>query len=376
MKTLTREKGQRMWGGGGSGSGSSGGGISASQTASMLSGYAEQSWVEDNFISIEFFSRLFQAYNGTTLVSPNDTETTIDNIKAMFGFWTEQYVSALGKNSSGGSGGGGASALSDLVDVALSNPSSGQALIFDGTHWTNGTVTSGTVTSVGMSVPTGFDVSGSPITGSGTLALTFASGYSLPTTAKQSNWDTAYGWGNHAIVGYLKSVSFSDLTSHPTTLAGYGITDGVANTATWWGQQISGGSVSGSLSSVDNITMSGSINMAGSIFMNGGNVNINGGSVNDVVSIEMNTGGTLSNYGGFIDFHYDGASGDYTSRIIEEWSGTISFYTNAYIPGYLQIGSVRLVYDSANNALKVMSPSGGTANFYATGAVLALGYSD
>ena len=52
----------------------------------------------------------------------------------------------------------------------------------------------GTVTSVDASVPTGFAISGSPITSSGTLAITFASGYSLPTTIKQSNWDDAYTW--------------------------------------------------------------------------------------------------------------------------------------------------------------------------------------
>lgn len=51
-----------------------------------------------------------------------------------------------------------------------------------------------TVTSVGLSVPTGFSVSSSPITTSGTLGITFASGYSLPTTAKQNNWDTVYNW--------------------------------------------------------------------------------------------------------------------------------------------------------------------------------------
>jgi hypothetical protein len=50
----------------------------------------------------------------------------------------------------------------------------------------------GTVTSVSASVPTGFAISGSPITSSGTLAITFASGYALPTTIKQSNWDDAY----------------------------------------------------------------------------------------------------------------------------------------------------------------------------------------
>lgn len=50
----------------------------------------------------------------------------------------------------------------------------------------------GTVTSVDMSVPTGFAIGGNPITTSGTLALSFASGYALPTTVKQSNWDDAY----------------------------------------------------------------------------------------------------------------------------------------------------------------------------------------
>ena len=53
-------------------------------------------------------------------------------------------------------------------------------------------LTGGTVTSVALSAPTGFSVTGSPVTTSGTLALAFAAGYSLPTTAKQSNWDDAY----------------------------------------------------------------------------------------------------------------------------------------------------------------------------------------
>lgn len=51
---------------------------------------------------------------------------------------------------------------------------------------------SGTVTSVGLSAPTGFSVSGSPITTTGTLSLAFASGYSLPTDAKQTDWDAAF----------------------------------------------------------------------------------------------------------------------------------------------------------------------------------------
>ena len=53
---------------------------------------------------------------------------------------------------------------------------------------------SGTVTSVAMSVPTGLVVTGSPITSSGTLAVTFAAGYSIPTTVKQGQWDSAYAF--------------------------------------------------------------------------------------------------------------------------------------------------------------------------------------
>jgi hypothetical protein len=50
----------------------------------------------------------------------------------------------------------------------------------------------GTVTSVGLVAPTGFSVSGSPVTTSGDITLAFAAGYSLPTTASQGNWDTAF----------------------------------------------------------------------------------------------------------------------------------------------------------------------------------------
>ena len=51
---------------------------------------------------------------------------------------------------------------------------------------------SGTVTSVDMTVPTGFKVSGNPVTTTGTLAVVYDTGYALPTSAKQTNWDTAY----------------------------------------------------------------------------------------------------------------------------------------------------------------------------------------
>ena len=71
----------------------------------------------------------------------------------------------------------------------------GDTVISNGSEWVlipSGDEPSGTVTSVAMTVPTGLAVSGSPITTSGTLAVTFASGYSIPTTTKQSEWDGKY----------------------------------------------------------------------------------------------------------------------------------------------------------------------------------------
>lgn len=46
-------------------------------------------------------------------------------------------------------------------------------------------------------------------TTTGVLSLT--AGYSIPTTASQTNWDTAYGWGNHATAGYLTTSSANSI---------------------------------------------------------------------------------------------------------------------------------------------------------------------
>jgi hypothetical protein len=54
------------------------------------------------------------------------------------------------------------------------------------------------------------------------------------------------------------------------------------------------------------------------------------GSMIGVTSIDMNSDGALSGYGGFIDFHYSGSSADYTSRIIEDASGRVSINSVLY----------------------------------------------
>ena len=91
---------------------------------------------------------------------------------------------------------------------------------------------SGTVTSIAVSAPIGFSVSGSPITTFGTIAISLTEGYSIPTIIKQSNWDSAYSWGNHSglyrLISYVPS--WSEVSNKPTTLGGYGITDAYTKT--------------------------------------------------------------------------------------------------------------------------------------------------
>lgn len=107
----------------------------ATQTWVGQQGFATQTWVTSNFITIAYFDRLFRAYNGSTLVSHNDTTTTIDNIKAMLGFWTDFYLSALGT--------GGVSSvsisLSQLNDVNVAGVTNNQFLGYDSTNseWVN-----------------------------------------------------------------------------------------------------------------------------------------------------------------------------------------------------------------------------------------------
>lgn len=207
-----------------------------------------KSYVEENYISKAFFDRLFTIHGTVTeidpeteeeittevVIHPNDISTTLSNIEAKKGLWTNEFMSALGINSGGG--GGGTVLLEPLASInnagLADHPSvAGQAVVWNGSAWVYGsTGGSGTVTSVAITTPSSSHLyvnggNSASISASGTFALSFESGYGIPKTADVSKGVTAYGWGDHATQGYLQSVAFSDLTSHPTTLSGYGITD-------------------------------------------------------------------------------------------------------------------------------------------------------
>lgn len=79
---------------------------------------------------------------------------------------------------------------------------------------------SGTVTSVGLSVPTGLSVANSPITSSGSLDITFTAGYSIPTTASQTSWDTAFTERRYWDGGATNLVAATGRTSLGATTVG------------------------------------------------------------------------------------------------------------------------------------------------------------
>ena len=348
MKTLNRDKIQRMFGqqaGGAGGSSVNGDGDGVSKL-----------WVEQNYLSKEFFLRLFNIHgedenDDPVDVQPNDLETTITDIEAMFGFWTEEYLSALGQNDD--QGGGGITlnaALASINNSPLGNPTgTNTVLMFNGTTWVYATMGSTDMNTVwtALAAATNQQINISHLT-------TALSGYA--TTSQLSDYATV--------------TDLEQLASYFNTLSGY-FTNGAANEAvkletarTIWGQQFDG---------TANIT----------------------GDITQATCLEFSgIAGTATN-GGFIDFHYAGGGADYTSRIIEDVSGVLKINNTiwAQLSGNVSIGTstisqtykldvagytkttrlyladgVYLEYDSTNSGVHLVG-----AGFYSDSYVSALG---
>ena len=206
------------------------------------------------------FSKLFTALDASgNEVDPSDDTKTIASIRANFGFWGVDYISAKGvSNGSGGTG--GASALYQLVDVlandtedGVEGAAAGKALVFDGTHWragdaglnesqlysyltankylTQSAADSRYVTSSRKVI------AGTGLSGGG--ALTSDVTLSLGTSGVVAGTYTkvmvdAYGRvtsGTNLSATDIPNLDWSKITTgKPTTLAGYGITDAYSKT--------------------------------------------------------------------------------------------------------------------------------------------------
>jgi hypothetical protein len=128
--------------------------------------------------------------------------------------------------------------------------------------WTAASATG--VTSVAMSTPTGLSVSGSPITSSGTLALSLSTGYAIPTTTSQTNWDAAY---SNRITSATSPLSISSnaisLGTVPLANGGTGVTTTPTN-----GQILIGNATGFTLATISAGTGVSITNGTGSITIN------------------------------------------------------------------------------------------------------------
>ena len=269
------------------GSGGVGGGGGGSDID--LSSYATKSWTDENYVGKEFFSSLFRAYdaNGNEVL-PNNTTTTIDNIKAMFGFWTEFYVSALGTGGQSTVG----LRLAQLADVNVAGVTAGQVLTY----------------SVDPTTQEGKWVPSTPQAGTDMATVWSNLAANGNQQINYSHLSGAISLSQGTIT--IGSASITPITSHQS-LSGYATED-------WVGRNylaLTGGTLTGDLGSTGKV-------------------------ISGFIAIELNSGGHLSGYGGYIDFHFNGSSADYTSRIIENASGQLNMeatvvVNNLYSRGYV-----------------------------------------
>ena len=245
----------------------------------------------------------------------------------------------------------------------------------------NGVITIGNntitpVTQVAMTVPTGFTITGSPVTKSGTLALGFTSGYSLPTTAKQSQWDTAYSerhtHSNKSVLDGITSTKVSNWDtaySERHTHSNKSVLDGITSTkvSNWdtaygWGNHANAGYM---------LRTEGMRFLAYDAYVAARFVTASGAS--DTARAAKAQGD------GYIEWWSSGGYFNHEMGFIRAKGNVEVGTSTSDTAHYLQIGGGRLYWDSTNNALyvqKVDSQGNVTAaNFYATGGVSALGMS-
>lgn len=326
------------------------------------------------------FSKLFTALDASgNEVDPSDDTKTIASIRANFGFWGVDYISAKGV-SKGSGGTGGASTLYQLADVlandtedGVEGAAAGKALVFDGTHWragdaglnesqlysyltankylTQSAADSRYVTSSRKVI------AGTGLSGGG--ALTSDVTLSLGTSGVVAGTYTkvmvdAYGRvtsGTNLSATDIPNLDWSKITTgKPTTLAGYGITDAVTLTTA---QTISGRK-----------TFSQNI-----VFNNNGGI-----TYTDANVVLRNSNGhtILASFGnGEINLRPNGHNNTEGAVWINK-EGDVqapSVSTNT-----ITIGDAQLVYDSKNKALRVKHRTdGNTVGFYSDGWITALG---
>lgn len=88
-----------------------------------------------------FFKSVFGLMTDDGEIEPNSEIPTEATIKAKFGLWTEQFLSAKGMNPTDGSVSG--IELKDLAGVKINSPQDGEGLVYQNGYWVNQVVQTG-----------------------------------------------------------------------------------------------------------------------------------------------------------------------------------------------------------------------------------------
>lgn len=138
-----------------------------------------------------------QALTGILSIKASSSTSSLmqwDSTNNAWHFYGNVY--ADGWMAAGGVGSGGSGGSVVTISNLLSSGTRIATITIDGTDYNILAPSgggSGSVTSVAMTVPTGLSVSGSPITSSGTLAVSLASGYVIPQQSTLDNFVTLDG---------------------------------------------------------------------------------------------------------------------------------------------------------------------------------------
>lgn len=239
------------------------------------------------------------------------------------------------------------------------------------------TTNKGTVTSVSLTLPTGLACATKTITTSGTFAITLASGYSIPTTAKQTAWDGAVSAKHtHSNKSVLDGITSAKVTHWDSAYNWYALmttdeetADGIINK---WNEVVSflaNIAQTDTLSGiVDGINKSISDEVTRAKKAEG--VNASGISTNKT-SIT-----TLQGY--FTNGSAKKALQLTTTRKLwgNSFNGTADINGSIIVPSgkYISIGNIKLEYDATNKALKITNTTTEeVANLYTSGGVSAYG---
>lgn len=239
------------------------------------------------------------------------------------------------------------------------------------------TTNKGTVTSVALTLPTGLACATKTITTSGTFAVTFASGYSIPTTTKQTAWDGAVSAKHtHSNKSVLDGISSAKVTHWDSAYDWYALmttdeetADGIINK---WNEVVS---FLANIAQTD--TLSG--------IVDGINKSISDEVTRAKKAEGVNASGISTNKTSITTLQGYFTSGSAKKALQltnthklwgNSFNGTADINGSIIVPDgkYISIGNIKMEYDATNKALKITNTTTNeVANLYTSGGVSAYG---